>query len=73
MPAKAQKRQADKLIDQFWRQKIRALPRHKRKKLPDYLGISYFTLAGKLSEAVQGGFTRKQRKLLKAWDGWNHA
>jgi len=73
VPTQAKKTPADKLIDEFWRKKIRALPQHKRKELPEYLGISYFTLAGKLSEVVRGKFTQKQRSLLKEWEGWNHA
>ena len=58
-----------KLVDQIYRVKIRPMSAQQRRDIADFLGLSYFTLQGKLSKTVQGNFTPLQRQKLKEWFG----
>jgi hypothetical protein len=58
-----------KLVDEIYRVKIRPMSTHERRDIADFLGLSYFTLQGKLSKTVQGNFTQLQRQKLKEWFG----
>ena len=61
--------QADKLLDQIYRVKIRPMSAQERREIADYLGVTYFTIMGKLSKTVLGNFTPRQRQKLKEWFG----
>lgn len=58
-----------KLVDEIYRVKIRPMSAQERREIADFLGLSYFTLQGKLSKTVQGNFTQRQRQKLKEWFG----
>ena len=58
-----------KLVDEIYRVKIRPMSAQERRDIADFLGLSYFTLQGKLSKTVQGNFTPLQRQKLKEWFG----
>jgi len=57
------------LVDEIYRVKIRPLSPAQRREIADFLGVSYFTLMGKLSKTARGNFTPTQRQKLKEWFG----
>ena len=56
-----------KLVDEFYRVKIRPLACDVRREIAETLDISYFTLMGKLSKTVGANFTPSQRQKLKEY------
>lgn len=60
----------ERCLVELWRKKIAELPAPQKRALADRLGISYFTMMGKVYGC--GSFTEEQIKQLKEyrWEPW---